>query len=256
MDLQNFVRVCWRFRGIVAVGLVLAITAALLSFVKPSFAQGKPTFAYRQQEQWISYSTLLVTQRGFPIGRSDADNPIQTVPSTNGTATVAPGGTTPYFAPSTRLADLATLYAQLVKSDVVLNLMRRQGPVHGEIRAVPVLSLETQGDPLPLVQVAALASTPDMATSLAHRDTQAFQVYLDRMQQQNGVPANRRVLVQVVDAPTKPLIWQGRKLTRPILTFLTLMIAVVGLVFILENMRPRIRKIEGPAIDQATSDAA
>lgn len=240
MDLQLFLRVCWRFRVIVATGLLLAITLALASYV----TAGSHGLKYRQQQQWVSYSTLQLTQAGFPIGRSDADNSVPTSPGAGGNPT------TRQFAPSSRFADLAPLYAQLAKSDVVLNLVRRQGPFSGEVHAVPVLSLDTQGDPLPLVQIAGLAPTAAEAQSLALRDAKALQAYLAGMQLRNRVPAGSRVVLKVWDPPSKAVIWKGRKLTRPILVFLTLMIAVFGLVFVLENMRPRIRKIEGSQVDE------
>ena len=245
MDLQLFARVCWRFRVIVAAGVLLAITLALASYV----TIGSHGLKYRQQQQWVSYSTMFLTQKGDPSVRTDADNPVTPL-NPDGTVKVSPGGSTPEFGSSSRFAYLATLYAQWARSDLILNLLRKQGPVDGDIHAVPVLSLDTQGDPLPLVQVAGLAPTAAGSASLAHRATQAFKIFLITNQQQNAVPADRRVVVQVIDAPSKAVIWKGRKLTRPILVFLTLMTAVIGFIFVLENMRPRIRKIEGAPVDE------
>jgi hypothetical protein len=38
---------------------------------------------------------------------------------------------------------------------------------------------------------------------------------------------------------------EGIKTTRPMVVFVAVMLAVLGLVFALENMRPRVRVIEG-----------
>ena len=70
VDLNLYLRVLWRFRLIVAIGLVLAISLAFASLVKVGFAHGSLSLSYRQQPTWQSTTRLFVTQEGFPWGRS------------------------------------------------------------------------------------------------------------------------------------------------------------------------------------------
>ena len=65
MDFGLYVRVLWRFRLLVVLGLILALSLAMLSFVRV----GTDGVTYRQTELWASTTRLLVTQTGFPEGR-------------------------------------------------------------------------------------------------------------------------------------------------------------------------------------------
>ena len=78
MDLAQHAAVLWRFRAVVTGGLVLGIVLAVLA------AYQLPSMTPRGSETWSSESSLLVTQAGFPEGRS-------TLP-TDGTGEVG-GGT-------------------------------------------------------------------------------------------------------------------------------------------------------------------
>ena len=63
MDLAQHAAVLWRFRAVVAGGLVLGIVLAVLA------AYQLPSLTPRGSETWTSESSLLVTQAGFPEGR-------------------------------------------------------------------------------------------------------------------------------------------------------------------------------------------
>ena len=64
MDLSLYGRVIWRFRWLVALGLILAIALSVLSIAKVS-SHG---LSYRKHEIWQSSSTVLLTQHGFHLG--------------------------------------------------------------------------------------------------------------------------------------------------------------------------------------------
>ena len=66
MDLQLYFRVLWRFRFLMAIGLLAALALSALSLV----SVGPSGVSYRQQEVWSSSAKLLVSQDGFPEGRS------------------------------------------------------------------------------------------------------------------------------------------------------------------------------------------
>lgn len=221
MDLQLFLRVIWRFRVLVAFGLVAAIGLAALSVVKT-------------QVRYQSKSTLLVTQSGFPWGRAAE----QFVPSGRSAAPATPTGD------QTRLTNLASLYSQLANSDQVHAIVAQSGPIDGQITAAPIVpTFSSTGPTLPLLTITAVADSPRAATSLARRESAALQTYLRSHQDDAHIADSNRVLVQVLRQPGGATVAQGPKLTLPIFIFLAVMIPVIGLAFVLENLRPRIRVV-------------
>jgi hypothetical protein len=241
MDLAMYTRVLWRFRLIVVCGLLLAIALAFLSFARVSFAGGTK-ITYREQAQYASYGTLWVAPKSVQSGRAS----LSSATATPQQQAANLGVTDPL-----QFSNFAVLYAQLVNSDPVLAAMRRAGCMQSgdEIRAVPVLALQNQGDALPLVSVAGLADSPARAIALARCDVTAFGAYLRNMQNLDRIPKDQRVIV--IKSPQTASVWRARTKTRPIVVLLTVLIGTIALCFILENMRPRIR----PVADAEATDA-
>jgi hypothetical protein len=220
VDTGLHLRVLWRFRVLVAVGLVLATLLAILSFARLTFA-GTPHLEYRQQEQWQGYTTLIVTPHGFPWGRSvfsEAADPA-------------------------RYASLALIYAQLVTSDDVKRIMLRQGPVTGHVEATYVSSTpgNSGGAPLPFIVVSGTGKSARAATALSSRAAGAFRTYLTRQQNANAIPIEKRVSASILNRTQTPVLLQGRSKTLPMVTFTGVLVIFVALAFILESLRPRIR---------------
>lgn len=232
MDLQLYFRVLWRFRVLVVAGLVLGAALALLSFVRVDLSDGKPVFTYRESEQWVSYSTLWITPESFPWGSSTIE-PVLT--DVGPRAQASKLGV--QVAPPEWFSSLAILYAQLAMSDPVAEIMAKGGPVNGSIEAAPVLS---DRDALPFVRIAAISDSPAEAVSLARREVDAFQRYLVEQQHTTGIPQKERVIAKVNQQAQFAELYADRSKTRPIMVFLTVLVVVVGLAFILENLRPRI----------------
>jgi hypothetical protein len=256
MDLQLILRVVWRFRVLVGCGVVLAVALATLSFVKVSLVGGKPAMEYRQAEQWESLSTLFVTSRGFPWGESGAQK-IESPPASTGDEAADPGAqqTAPQVTETgpdpAKLVSLAALYVRLATSDPVLEQMKRDGPISGLLQAFPVASGENgEGQELPMVTLSAIAGTPEEAQKLAARHAQAFVRYLRREQAAAHIPADERVVLEVVRQPQPPTLLEARKKTRPVVVFVAVMIAVLGLAFMLENLRPRVRVVPAQDVPQ------
>jgi hypothetical protein len=247
VDLQLYLRVLWRFRLLVGIGLVLACGLAFLAVVRvdPSHS---PHFRYRKDQQWVSYATLFVTQRGFPWGRS-------VIPSASTPSAYPSTGTSSeqQFADPSRFSSLAILYSQLATSDPVRAIMLRDGPIDGTIEAAPVLSQTGYTEALPLVSIAGIGKSPPAAISLARRTMVALQEFLQQQQNSNDIPQKYRVLVTVVNNPDKAKLLAGRSMTVPFVVFLSVMIVFSGIAFLLENMRPRIRPV---ATDVVVPDPA
>lgn len=232
MDLALYLRVLRRFKFIVAIGFVVGVALAYVSFT-------------RQSETWQAQSTLLITQRGFTFGRTVV--PVDVPPA-------APAGKTltvvPKFADDGRLAGFAMLYARLANSDQVMQIMRRSGPIPGKFGATPVYTSDaSNATTLPMLQVAGYATTPAVARSISARASNAFLTYLRDKQDAAAIPADQRILIQEANRP-KALLLEGRKKTMPVLVFVAMMSIAIGLAFILENMRPRIREITPRAAEE------
>ena len=235
MDLRLYVRVLWRFRLLVAIGVLLAAGLATLSVVRVS----SDGLTYRETELWSSSTRLIVTQQGFPWGRLLAQDP-----SLSEDAARSLG--IPLADPN-RLNNLTILYAELATADPVLRLMRRDGPINGKILAAPVVVQDGRYT-LPLIDVIAIATSPQRAMKLAVRGASAFETYLTEQQRINDVPTDDRVVVQQVERPRGAEIYRPRSKTMPIVIFLAVMFATVGLAFLLENVRPPARPGEPVAV--------
>lgn len=220
MDTGLHLRVLWRFRVLLAVGLVLATVLAVLSFAKVSFA-GTPHLEYRHQEQWQGFTTLLVTPHGFPWGKSVFSE--QADPA--------------------RYASLALIYAKLATSDDVKRIMLRSGPITGEVDATYLSSTpgNSSGAPLPFILISGTGVTPRRADILARRAASAFRAYISQEQAANAIPPEKRVAVTILNRTQQPVLLQGRSKTLPMVTFTGVIVLFVALAFILENLRPRIR---------------
>jgi hypothetical protein len=228
MDLALYARVIWRFRLIVFLGLLLAIVLSLLSFVRVSFKNGSPSLTYRQATTWQSTTRLLITGgSGFPQGR------------TVGSAADASGADTP----TVDFAGLAVFYAQLANGDAVQRVLKRDRSLGGTMVAQYDVDSNTD-NPLPILLIGGFARTPEMAMRVAQRGADAFRAYLKSRQDQDRTPASERVKLSVLSAAAGAVPIIKRKKTVPIVVFLTVMIAAIGLAFVFENLRPRIRLVE------------
>jgi hypothetical protein len=253
MDLQLVLRVLWRFRLIVACGVGLAMLLAVMSYARIGFDGGKPTLTPRESEKWESLSTLFVTSRGFPWGSIGANDPRDE----RQLAKRGDTGETPKTLDPVHLTGLASLYIRLATSDPILAEMKKTGPVDGKLAAYPVYSDDGgDGAVLPMVTTSAIAASPGGAKSLAERHVTAFLDYLDREQRRGAIPADERVKVQVVRQPSEATLLEARKKTRPVVVFTAVMIAIIGLVLALENLRPRGMRVVQPPEPLATPKVA
>lgn len=235
MDLQLLFRVLWRFRVIVGIGLALAFTLAFMSYVKVN-PSGDPKLSYRENEQWESLSTLFVTSRGFPWGSIGNPAMAQEAPVEGEEAedAIRPNSLDPVH-----LTGLAALYVRLATSDPVLKEMRKPPAKEGTLQAFPVQSTDTgRGEPLPMVTLSAIGVSAQQSRALAREHARAFIDYLEREQRRAKIPLDERVVVEVVREPGEATLLQARKKTRPMVVFVAVMIAVMGLAFALENLRP------------------
>jgi hypothetical protein len=229
MDLGLYARVLWRFRAIAAGGFVLAVLLAFFSVAKV----GSSGISSRKGETWKTDAFLLVTQPGFPWGRTvtsyTAGDPATGQPSV------------PQGDPQ-RLSTLTALYAQIATSTVV-QVKAGLVPDKPEQGAATVTAVPgpAYSNPaiLPILDIQATAPTPERAAAVAERVSIAFRQWLENEQASNGIATSDRVQVQPITRATKPTLVSHTGRTLPIIVFLTVIGATIGLALVLENMRPQ-----------------
>jgi hypothetical protein len=254
LDLRLYFRVLWRFRVIVAAGFLLACVLTFFSVARVSFTGGSPTVSYRQAETWKATVLFFVTEKGFPYGYTVLPyNP----PTTSGGATGGSGAATsspvPRFATPGTFSGLAVYYAPFVQSDAFQAMLRKRTHIRGVVAAQAVVDIHLL--PQPYVDLFAYAAKPGDAVRLANTASSVFQQYVLRQEVANRIPVGKRVELEVLSQAHQAAIYSPRKKTLPIVIFLTVMLAAVGLAFVLENLRPRVRTV-GSSEDEAQQNVA
>jgi hypothetical protein len=62
-------------------------------------------------------------------------------------------------------------------------------------------------------------------------------------------------VLEPVNGPSKARLIQGRKKTMAVLIFLAVTMAVIGLAFVLENLKPRARAVEAEPEPESLANA-
>jgi len=238
VDLHLYARVVRRFWPLVSLGVLLAVVFAFLSFCRVDLRGGLHV-ALRQHETWRGTETLLLTQRGFPWGRT-----VYPYAVNRKTGQLLPSKS---LADPSRFTDLAVVYAEVANGDAIRARVFPHGAPDGSYSASPVVnsvgSAVLGAQPItqivPLVQVDALATTPARALSIASRASEALRTYVESSQERASIPPNQRVLLQVLSRPTKATLAHGYRMTGPIAAFVGTLVATLLLAFVLENLRPR-----------------
>ena len=212
MDLELYLRVLWRFKLLIAAGFLVAAGLAFLSVVRVS-PTSSPAFSYREDEVWVGRASFETEEEGMNAGRT---------------------------------GELSPIYARLATSDAVRNLVRAEGPIDDEteyIEVAPVLAnpWNSNSAPLPILQINSYATTPERAKELTRREIHAFQQYLAGEQEANKIPEETRVLVTEMQTALPPELLTARSKTLPVVVFMTIMLGFIGLAFLGENLRPRVR---------------
>ena len=247
MDLEFFLDVIGRFRLLVAGFFLFGCLLAILSVATINTSHGLG-LKWRQAEQWQASGRLLLTAP----------------PLRNASSATAAGQSAinAYVAVQQSLPGYASLYASFVQSGAVLKNVEKPGGVQGAVLGTPVdANPGGGGGYLPMISIEALSDTPEHAILLGNRAVAALARYVAAQQARQGVPSSQRIQLQVVNAPgdgpksltlVKP---HSKKL--PLAILFVVLLAGVGLAFVLENLRPRVRlaPIEGGLYDRVPTAA-
>lgn len=212
MDLRLFFRVLKRFWFVATVGFLLAAGLAFLSYFKVD----RNGLHYRAQETWISTARVLIASDAkLPLG-SDANS-----------------------------AALAPLYASLVSSDPILSKAIRAHGIAGGVTGQAAFDNKSQAV-LPIVYISAVSTTPTRAAVLANDAVTELDRFISAQQTATNTPETQRVHLQDLNSasPATATVATPRSKTRPILVLVLGLAATLGLVLILENLRPRLHQVK------------
>lgn len=215
MDLRLVLRVLARFKFVAALGLILSVGLAFISFVKV----GPNGLTYRAQQTWSSTARVFITS----------------------------GDRTP-VASGSRGASVALVWASLTSSDALQQLAYRKHGIVGLVTATPAFDKNTQAT-LPILNISGIASSPTRATVLANDGAAVLNDYVTKQQAEAGTPPERRYSLKVLNAasPVRAVVAAPRSKTRPIMVLVLGLAATLALVLILENLKPRLREVRADA---------
>ena len=212
MDIPLFFAVLRRFKWTVLGGLVLAIALAALSYVRGSVT-------------YESQAEALITQQSFPYGRATAAG------GTTGTAPLQTGN-------STVLSGLSPVYAQIADSNQILNNVKKQARVPGKVTASEV-SDPASGANLPFVQLVSTSPTAAGAVTLTQTEFNLLSQYITRQQVAAGISPTDRVQLVLIQTGNPPKVAAGRSTSIPMLVFVAVLGAAIGIALIREKADPR-----------------
>lgn len=245
MNLERHLSVLWRYRAIVALGILLGFALAFLAAFDVTNGMKR-----RGAEQWSSVSQIFVTQEGFPWGR--VTFPVATDP---GAADAVTEPLTPEesaddrikFADPTRFPNLAFLYSFLTNSDQVRGKLPGP-PSPDQIQAVP-LDPTGRGDAfLPIIQLTTSASTSTGAVELNKQTMEGLKTLLREWQDEADIAKRDRVVLSTLSKPSAPALLAGRSLTPSLLAFMLCVILSIALAHILEGIRQARARRESAAM--------
>ncbi len=231
MDITQHLRVIRRWHRVLVASAILGTVLAGLFLVKVS----PSGVEFRRPEKWESTSTLLVTQRGFPWGRTTlpgtdgSDAPAATAPA----AAAKPGEAGTSFANPDRLSLLAIIYSFISQSNAI-DQVGTPLPPGGEVSAQE-LSNQSSGS-LPLFKLTTAAQTGPAADKLNGERTRALIKYLSDQQDANRVPAGQRVEISILNRPVAARIASHGAMLGAAILFLALA-AGMAACYLLESLR-------------------
>lgn len=207
MSLLSYWKVLKSQRRIVAIGLAVTLLLMVLSLVRIS----PSGVALRSPRVYIATSTLLLEQSDQVGG--------------GGAAAFQPGA----------MEYLAGIYAQLAGSNAVRRLVDptlKQVLEYGVAR-----EKDDSGNGLPLIDVSAFSTTPAAAAALANRVARALQNYIVANEASKKGASRAAVSIVVRPLTSDARLFQGIRLTGPLMLFVLGVAATIFAAFTRHNIQ-------------------
>jgi hypothetical protein len=234
VDITQHLAVLSRWRKVILASLFLGVILAALFLIKVPPKDGK--VEWRRSEKWQSTSRILVTQSGFPWGRTTlpggANSTELTDPVTGKKVETDPNAQD--YADPSRLSLLAIIYSFISQSNTIGDIGGRPLPPGGTVTALPLNN--SQAGALPIIELTTTGYSKSAATALNTERTAALSAYLARQQNANEVPAGQRVKLAVLNKPEAKMVSSHGMALGFSLIFLAVA-AGIAASYVLESLR-------------------
>jgi hypothetical protein len=233
VDITQHLAVLSRWRKVILASLFLGVLLAALFMIKVPPQNGK--IDWRRPEKWQSTSRILVTQSGFPWGRTtlpggqgatDLTDPLSKKAQADPNA--------PDYADPSRLSLLAIIYSFISQSNTIGDIGGRPLPPGGTVSALPLNN--QQAGALPLIELTTTGYSLAAASTLNKERTDALAAYLARQQDANNVPVGQRVKLAVLNKPEAKMVSSHGMALGLALVFLA-MAGGIAASYVLESLR-------------------
>jgi capsular polysaccharide biosynthesis protein len=243
MDLQRHIRLLWRSKLLIAAGAIVGILLGVLASYKISGSSLQP----RKQPEYTAVSKLMVTQNGFPWGRTTLPGSTIAPNEASGDSTDAGDAkaeSSVQFADPGRLANLAWMYSHFLMGDQVRSMITH--PPEGMIiDAAPITAGgNMSASALPLIGLTVSAPTAAEAQRLSREVPAALERYLAKEQSESSTPAGDRVEITTINRSQAAIPGKSKAMIMSIVIFMMAVAAAISLAYVLENLRLSNRNVE------------
>jgi hypothetical protein len=234
VDITQHLAVLTRWRKVILASLFLGVILAALFTIKVPPKDGK--IDWRRPEKWQSTSRILVTQSGFPWGRTvlaDGSGAADLNAPLDGKK-VESNPSKPDYADPSRLSLLAIIYAFISQSNTISEIGGKRLPPGGSVAALPLNN--QQAGALPIIELTTTGYSKAAASALNTERSKALADYLARQQDANDVPSGQRVKIAVLNKPAATMVSSHGMPLGVALVFLALA-GGVAVCYVLESLR-------------------
>ena len=226
MNLTTTMRVIGRHKGLLVVGILLAVLASFAT----AFRIETGTLAPRTIAEYQAPTQLLVS------------DPTSVFSTKSAPQTVVDGQTPPA---SRDLSSATVVYAYLVSSGAIRDEVEAQIGKLGANESISAFQRTTQPDSktntgtyrLPILEIVGQAASKPRAEEISRTAAAVFQTFASAQQDASGVPAETRVQLQVIrEGEAAPV--DGTNPALPIVAVgVGVLLAFIALIFAVDNAR-------------------
>ncbi len=251
VNVLGYLRALHRFWWVVAIGLAVALVAALSA--RFTIGLFPPSLEERDAVSYTAESRLLITSSDNPHFRSKETVQVPAPASSDGgTADESQDQSAdgePNTVPLSSAPDLNTIvrnantYPYIIESDRVADYRLREfGELPGSVSALGATSVVTANrvelSEIPIIRLVAVAGSPDDAVALADKTGKAFIGWLEDFQVDNQIPKTDRIVAQQLTVPRGALASAGPSTALPLLVFVVVFAAFCVLAVLLDRFMP------------------
>jgi hypothetical protein len=236
-----YVRGLKRYWWVLVLGLGVALIAAIAAVYRIDLGSVPPSLEKREQITYTSSARLLVTSAEAPYFRTTVPRVSETPASSE---EEEPNSTTFLTAPDLgTLISTANLYPLLVESDEVQRIRQEMaGPLPGTVSSRAIYEVNSPSrfelSQVPVLEIYGTSDTYGGAVKLTEATVDAFIAYMDRTQDQANLASNERILLQQIQRPAGAVASAGASLSLPLMLFVVISAAFVGLAILLDRLFP------------------